>query len=425
MSAAYTHDAEHPVKVAGLISSIVPYHHARWQAFTAAGYLSCLIELTSKNEFSVLEMADPSEPAYRRLSLFREQTAARLPRKETLRALWNSLESVRPDVVCVNGYASALSAAALVWCQKNRIPAIICSESNAFDELRNPLRESIKRRLVRICSAGLAGGRPQTDYLVQLGLPRKNVFTGYDVVDNEHFAAGAERVRAAGDRMRRQLGLPSRYFLTCSRFAPKKNLPRVLQAYARYRALTAASGDTVGNGNGSWDLVVVGDGPLRRQLETQIDELRLNGNVHLAGAKSYAELPAWYGLAGAFVHASTTEQWGLVVNEAMAAGLPVLVSNRCGCATDLVEDGRNGFLFAPEDVEQLAQAMCRIASPATDLESLGRESRVIVGHWGPSAFAQGLAAAVETAIRLPVPMATALDRVLLKYLMRRQPSHLA
>ena len=88
----------------------------------------------------------------------------------------------------------------------------------------------------------------------------------------------------------------------------------------------------------------------------------LAGDVILAGFKQYDELPAYYGLASAFVHASTTEQWGLVVNEAMASGLPVLVSDRCGCAPDLVEDGVNGFTFDPYDVEALAGLMQRVAA---------------------------------------------------------------
>src|SRR5208337_5127598 len=97
--------------------------------------------------------------------------------------------------------------------------------------------------------------------------------------------------------------------------------------------------------------------------------------AHLPGFKQYEELPAYYGLAGAFVHASTAEQWGLVANEAMASGLPVLVSNRCGCATELVEEGRNGFAFDPENVEQLAGFMRRLGCGPTDAASMGMAGR--------------------------------------------------
>ncbi len=81
-----------------------------------------------------------------------------------------------------------------------------------------------------------------------------------------------------------------------------------------------------------WDLVLLGDGPLKPTLLKLISSLGLESCVHLPGFKQYDELPVYLGLAETFIHASTTEQWGLVVNEAMASGLPVLVSNRCGCA---------------------------------------------------------------------------------------------
>src|SRR5207244_4064698 len=102
-----------------------------------------------------------------------------------------------------------------------------------------------------------------------------------------------------------------------------KNLPRLLEAFAGYRRLA---------GDAAWELVLLGDGPLRPELVALLKDLELDGHVLLPGFKQYDELPAYYGLAGAFIHASTTEQWGLVVNEAMASGLPVLVSDRCGCA---------------------------------------------------------------------------------------------
>ena len=102
-------------------------------------------------------------------------------------------------------------------------------------------------------------------------------------------------------------------------------------------------------------------------------------------------MPAYYGLASAFVHASTTEQWGLVVNEAMASGLPVLVSNRCGCAPDLVQEGVNGFTFDPYNVEQLAQLMLKISAFQTfSLSTFGAASRRIIADWGPERFASGL-----------------------------------
>jgi glycosyltransferase involved in cell wall biosynthesis len=169
----------------------------------------------------------------------------------------------------------------------------------------------------------------------------------------------------------------------------------------------------------SWDLVLLGDGPLRPALNSQLSTLNLHGHFHLPGARPYSALPAYYGLASVFVHASTTEQWGLVVNEAMASGLPVLVSKRCGCAPDLVREGVNGFTFDPLDVEQLAQLMLKLSTLNSQLSTMGAASRRIISEWGPDRFAAGLKAAVERALNARHRQASLLSRSLLKALLLR------
>src|SRR5262249_35139847 len=159
---------------------------------------------------------------------------------------------------------------------------------------------------------------------------------------------GADRARCEAQCLRKRYALPPRFFMACSRFVPKKNLARLLRAFAKYRHVAGAA---------AWSLVVVGDGAQMGELAALRCRLGIEEHVLFPGSKNYEELPIYYGLADAFIHASTTEQWGLVINEAMAAGLPVLVSERCGCASDLVVPGINGLLFNPEDVDSIAEAM--------------------------------------------------------------------
>jgi len=198
--------------------------------------------------------------------------------------------------------------------------------------------------------------------------------------------------------------------MACSRFEAKKNLPGLLRGYARYREMARGR---------PWSLVVVGDGELKEELFALRDRLGLEEHVLFPGAKNYQELPSYYGLAGAFVHASTTEQWGLVVNEAMAAGLPVVVSKRCGCAPDLVVPGSNGLLFDPDDVNSIASAMVEIADGAHRLRAMGRNSQAIVGQWSLTRFAESLNKAVEAAMRTPAPLPGLIDRLLLWMLRER------
>ncbi|HEY2329063.1 MAG TPA: glycosyltransferase, partial [Verrucomicrobiae bacterium] len=274
-----------------------------------------------------------------------------------------------------------------------------------------------KSRLVKLCAAGLAGGTPHADYLAQLGLPRGQIFPGYDIVDNGYFSRHADEAREHASAFRRQHGLPEKYFLASARFVEKKNLFRLIKAYARYRAL-AEKLEIVNRKPEIWDLVLLGDGPLKADLVQLIADLGLQSCIHLPGFKQYGELPAYFGLAQVFVHASTTEQWGLVVNEAMASGLPVLVSNRCGCAANLVAEGVNGFTFDAANVDELAQRMLKISADNFPLAAFGSESRSRIAAWGPERFASGLHDAVAVALKNPPPRAGWLDRLLLQFLLR-------
>ena len=166
--------------------------------------------------------------------------------------------------------------------------------------------------------------------------------------------------------------------------------------------------------------MLLGDGPLKSELRSLISKLSLGDYVRLPGFKQIEELPAYYGLAEVFIHASSTEQWGLVVNEAMAAGLPVLVSERCGCAADLVREGTNGFSFDPHDVTQMADLLKRLADmdPGRRAE-LGASSETIIGDWGAERFAAGMDACVRKAHEVGPHATGVFERQLLQVLLAR------
>lgn len=320
------------------------------------------------------------------------------------------LANIRADAVAIPGWSSPAALAALAWCIKTQTPAILMSASTAHDERRRSWREWLKARVVRLYAAAIVGGSPHADYANVLGVPRERIFTGYDVVDNTYFQTHSDAARQNATVLRKAHGLPDQYFLASNRFIEKKNLPRLVDAYAAY--LRQA-------GEHAWSLVLVGDGPLMVAIRSQVERLGLEGRVHFPGFKQYDELPVYYGLASAFVQASTSEQWGLVVNEAMASGLPVLVSERCGCAPDLVRQDVNGFTFDPYDIDGLAGLMLRISDGQCDLAAMGRESRSIVSGFTPRIFAENMLKAAEAALAAPGPRFGWFDKVLLWTLMRR------
>jgi glycosyltransferase involved in cell wall biosynthesis len=389
--------------VAIVFHHIGPYHHARLNAATdrlsVAG-----IEWSAKGYDAWGAAATPAR--YRKVSLFPEATDHYPDKAKLRRSLSSALEETKPDVVAVNGWNNFGSVIAANCCVRRGIPMVVMSESSHQDEPRNWWKEAIKRRIVGLYSAALVGGRRHVEYLVELGMPVDRIFTGYDVVDNNYFCERARQIRNPKSEIRNLYGLPENYFLASARFIKKKNLPYLISAYAEYRRKSQAGGRV------PWDLVLLGDGPLRETLNSQLSTLNLNHHVHLPGFKPYDELPVYYASANAFVHASVVEQWGLVVNEAIASGLPVIVSDRCGCAPELVNG--NGFTFDPTNENELAARLLAMASLSDqERKHLGDTSYRIAVNFAPECFGQGLERAASAAMELPQKRYGAIDRALL------------
>ena len=425
-------------RVAVLFHRFGPYHHAR---LNAAGRLMSVwgVEACASEGTYAWEKVEGAA-AFTRVTLTHRDSGDRQWKQELRRKMWRTLDKIKPQAVVVPGWASADALSALLWCAETHTPSVVMSESTAWDEPRVLWKESIKSRLVKLNSAGLAGGGPHADYLVQLGLARARVFLGYDVVDNAYFSGQTDFIRNPQSEIRNLQALPEKYFLASARFVEKKNLFRLIEAFARYRELAEVKpesrkqkieanecpapalfpdGEERRRKSDIWNLVLLGDGPFKPGLQKLIAELGLGNCVYLPGFKQYADLPAYYALAGAFVHASTTEQWGLVVNEAMASGLPVLVSNRSGCAADLVLPGVNGFQFDPGNVDELSQLLLKTSAGNFPLADFGAASRRIISAWGPERFAAGLSEAVAAALKNPRPRVGMVDRLLLRLLLRR------
>jgi glycosyltransferase involved in cell wall biosynthesis len=144
------------------------------------------------------------------------------------------------------------------------------------------------------------------------------------------------------------------------------------------------------------------------------------GCVIFAGFRQVEELPFFYAGAGAFIHPALAEPWGLVINEAMASGLPILSSRNVGAAEELVQEGVNGFSFDPEDLEGLAGLMAQMAGISVEKRlAMGKASERLILEWGPERFARGAEEAAGLALAGSAKRAGVLDRVLLEVLIRR------
>jgi len=299
-----------------------------------------------------------------------------------LKRLTEILEELDPDSVAVASYSPLPMLAAARWARTHGAASIIMFPSTESDHQRVWWKERIKRWLVRrYYDAGIVGGKTSRSYLLRLGMPQDRIWERYDVIDNDYFIGRSRDIldKVAGHRKR--FALPERYFVSVGRFSEEKNLTRLLQAYRRYR-------DAEPDG---WDLVIVGDGPQREELLGVARSLNLD-DVIWPGFVQINELPIYYALSDGFVLPSVSEPWGLVVNEAMACGLPVLVSDRCGSAPDLVVEGKNGYTFDPYSVDAIADRMLRLASlDEARRAAMRRVSSEIIADYSLEAWAENMA----------------------------------
>jgi glycosyltransferase involved in cell wall biosynthesis len=323
-----------------------------------------------------------------------------LPRKEAhgllgeVAAAWalcRLLDRENPDVLFTPGYTGFPNLMALRWARKNRKAAVLMFETLEHDRTRYSPIEWVKRKLVSNYSAAFTGGPQGRAYLEKLGMPESRVFLGYDAVDNMSFASIADASRLAAAATRLRFGLPEAYFLAVGRMIEKKGFLSLIESYAMYRDLRIPR---------KLPLIVVGDGPEMGRLKELIKKRGLSPWVTLPGYRSSVEIAHYMALADAFIMPSIREeQWGLVVNEAMASGVPVFASDICGATPAMVIDGVTGFSFPANDRARLSELLSWASRNPETLKKMGLSARAHVANFSLDAFAQGFYDAASCALQ--------------------------
>ena len=371
-------------RIAIVFTNYGPYHLARLRSVheqcSRIGWEVVGIELARKQ----VEYAWKSNVEglnFKVVSVIEDQQLEQTKLIHLLQRLYAVLSQLNPEILVIAGYGRPAMLATLLWSFWKQKATVLLSETKKDDVPRFWGRENLKKWLLKWYKAALVGGQPQRRYLMELGIPANAIFLGYNVVGNDFYHP--IKIRSL------PIPLHTSYFLAINRFVPKKNLLFLISSYAAYRQAA---------GSNAWNLVLCGDGQLRPQIEKYITDLALEDTVHLPGFLQQEELLPYFAHAHCFVHASIQEQWGLVVNEAMAAGLPVLVSNRCGCFKDLVIEGVNGFGFDPENPQMLTDLMLKMSSEEVNLKAMGEASLEHIQNFSPDYFAQGLMQAAKYAL---------------------------
>ena len=272
-----------------------------------------------------------------------------------------------------------------------RIPVILCTDAHSLESRRATSKAAIavKKRIVarifRMAAAVITSSSKAGLFLQSLGIPSERIFMGRSVVDNTWWTDRAAQVDRAA--WRRELNLPGEapVVLYCAKLQPWKRPGDLLEAFSRANVL------------GSY-LIYAGDGPLRPMLEQRSRDLGVANRVRFLGFVNQMGLPGAYVASDLLVLPSDYEPFGLVVNEAMLCGRPVVVSDRVGARYDLILEGETGRVFPCGDVEALAKILQSLLSDRSQLDRMGAAARERMQAWTPEQNVATFVRAVEAVV---------------------------
>lgn len=320
-----------------------------------------------------------------------EISDADIPYKERI---FQVLDRYNPDVLATGFVAFPYGAIGLQWA-KSRNKAVIEYDDQRLNTFpRGKGSAWIKSRIIRNVDAFLCPAPAWDETLLKWGFKKQEIFYGLDASDNEFWS------KKVGNNSFKSL--PSSYFMTVGRQGSMKNLPFFLSAYLKYL-----------DRGGNIPLVMVGEGPEHEKL---VSIAKGNDKIIFLPFQDREHIRELFVKMKALVLPSTkVETWGMVVNECMASGNIVAISNECGSSTTLVKDGVNGFHFSPHDEEQIIESLFKIEKLSAEKESeMHRESLKIIKDWGTDRFAQELYEACLYALKHKKRVWNPIDYLLMK-----------
>jgi glycosyltransferase involved in cell wall biosynthesis len=291
----------------------------------------------------------------------------------------------RYDVVWLHGYNHPTSLLAALGARLSGARLLIREDQTLLDR-RSWWKRAAKMAILRVLfsqATGLYVGAQNRRYFVHYGMPAYRLFAAPHCIDNQMFRERAAAVAGERHAIRARWGITddAPVVLFCGKLIEKKQPLVLVEAYSRARRERPC-----------W-LLLVGDGAQRAAVEERVRRQQIPGVV-VAGFLNQSELPAAYAAAEILVLPSAWhETWGLVVNEAMNFALPIVVSDKVGCAEDLVRPGWNGFIVPHGDVAALAHAMATLVADAQIRAVFGARSRALVDEYNVERCAAGIVAA--------------------------------
>lgn len=294
--------------------------------------------------------------------------------------MWAGLKILiasRATDVMVFGYDLPVYMLAIVVAPLLGKKLYVVADATAYDRRRHPLKEKVKKVLLKRAKTVMCYGQSHRNYLLSLGVPMEKIVIRVQTTDNEQIRQWYLQAKSKADKATQAA---RRSFIFIGRLIEEKNLFVLVKAFKQLKS--------------DWVLKLVGGGVLENSLKAYCEEHEIKNVVFSGGLPLEAAITE-LAASDVLVLPSVSEPWGLVVNEAMLCEKPVIVSRHCGCALDLVEHGVNGYIIDPNSVADLAAAMQKFVSGEADIAAMGAASLAIVRDFTPEKAASQIFAAIS------------------------------
>lgn len=324
--------------------------------------------------------------------LFPDKSNDQLTKYQIKDRIFLKLNDLNPDIVIAGSIVFYAGALALRWSKKNKKKFIMFDDAKVSDVKRNVLVQNIKNLITRqIDALWLPSTDYEAGYASVFNTNKIHFFYGYDCIDNDHFKFKGERT------------FNKKNIICVARLVPIKNIHNLLKAWRG-----------VEETNQSYKLLIIGDGPLTKELHELKQTLQLQ-TVEFLGAVENEKVIEYLHQSDALVLPSFAESWGLVVNEAMAAGLPLLLSKKVNAANTLLKEGVNGFSFNPANVAEIKQSILKfIALSESVKKEMSDNSLKIIGTMDFEHMGQQLVGALNKLTVRPYSKPGVLARLMIK-----------
>jgi len=285
--------------------------------------------------------------------------------------LWNPgllsaiQQSPKGTVFILHGWNYATHLMIILYCKIFRHKLIFRGDNpDHHDRMMSVYKRMLKQLLITpllwLTHRVLYTGKRNYLFFRMYGVSKSKLVFAPHSVDNKRFALNAEESNEARQSVREVYNIPeSAYVVICpAKYIPKKRIPDLIQALAQTQVE-------------DFYLLLVGEGPSRQYLENLAQE-KLPGRVIFTGFVNQQAMPGMYAASDLLcLPSGMGETWGLAVNEGMNAKLPVIVSNLCGCAEDLVEEGINGYIFPCGDIPALSEYLLKCYQNREHCKAMG------------------------------------------------------